>query len=631
MDKMSSAEQEMCQKSGNEDIDHPEPGSDCTIIGKTVAKVQLEAYRLPPGRQKLDETDYHDSRVIAPRTGRILEMETEPSYWHEKAQEELEVALQAENLNKNVAKNSIIFLGDGMGVASITAGRIRKGQMNNQLGEETKLAMDELPHAAFSKTYNIDYQVPDSAGTATAFLTGVKGRYSTIGVNGHVVYGDCSTVAGNEVRSVLKDAKLAGKSTGIISTTYLVHATPAGAYANTANRNWYYDGVLPADASVYGCKDIAHQFYDNLPLIDVALGGGKRYFRPDSTTVDEIDEGTTYYRKDGQDFVEMWLASTELTGEKAKYVISKEELDAVDPNDVDHLWGMFAPGSMDYEVERDATVQPSIEEMTRKAIEILQKNENGFYLLVEGARIDHGHHSSIAHKALGDLVALDNAVAAAREMTSEDDTLLVVTADHSHTFNMGEYALRGNPILGLAPSDDEPERALDGKNFTAVMYGNGPGYMGSNVDYENIVREDVTSEMAGGVHYVQQSAVPRSSESHAGEDVAILASGPMAHLFHGVHEQNYIAHAMRYAACIGDNKDHCLYRQEQEALEKETTTMYKPIPDQAVAADDSVEFLGDLLSPAEATAILNAFFSLEIILTFFIICLLGITIKTKKV
>lgn len=612
---LAATVRDICKKGNSKDIDHPEPGTGCFLQEeKSSYSKSLESYRKNPP-PKRDDSEYHDAKELSPTLSRISEEELTASYWNNKAQDELNFALDKQNLNRNVAKNSIIFLGDGMGIQTVTAGRIHKGQLNGHSGEETRLAMDELPHVGFAKTYNVDYQVPDSAGTATAYLTGVKGRYSTIGVNAGTVYGSCSTVEGNEVRSVLKDAKLAGKSTGIVTTTYLVHATPAGAYAHTPNRGWYCDADLPLSASTYGCKDIAHQFYDNLPLIDVALGGGRRYFRPNTV---EDETGTTYLREDGQDFVKMWQATTEMNGERAQYVTNKAQLDDVDPNQIDHLWGMFSSGSMDYDVQRDPNQEPSIEEMTRKAIEILQKNENGFYLLVEGARIDHGHHASRAIRALGDLAAMDDAVAAAREMTSEEDTLIVVTADHSHTFNMGEYGVRGNPILGLAPSNEDPEIALDGKPYTSLAYGNGPGYQGSDANYINVVRERLTPEMVADVDYRQQSAVPLGSETHGGEDVPIMASGPMAHLFHTVHEQNYVAHAMRYAACIGDNKDHCIGREE----EKTTTIAPKT---------ETIEFLGDQLTSEEATAILNAFFSLEIILSTFIVGLLGFMIKKKRI
>ncbi len=103
---------------------------------------------------------------------------------------------------------------------------------------------------------------------------------------------------------------------------------------------------------------------------------------------------------------------------------------------------------MEYEIDRDANEEPSIVEMTQKAIELLEKNEKGYFLLVEGGRIDHGHHSSKAKKAIEDFVVFDESVGKGLDMTSEKDTLLIVTADHSHTFTIGGYSARGNDIYG---------------------------------------------------------------------------------------------------------------------------------------------------------------------------------------
>ncbi|XP_039250569.2 alkaline phosphatase-like [Styela clava] len=577
-------------------------------------QLRRETSKTPQSPPQDDDEKYHDTRILSERLSRISAVEETAEYWNEQAQNTLKDALNKENLNTNVAKNTIIYLGDGMGLQSVTAGRIMKGQLKGQSGEESKLAMESLPHFALSKTYNVDYQVPDSAATATAFLCGVKTRYYTVGVNAATRYGDCASSKGNELESVLKEAKKAGKSTGIVTTTYVVHATPAAAFASSASRTWYSDSDLPEEAKTNDCKDIAHQLYDNLPYIDVVLGGGRRYFRP-NTVEDEDYPGNHYERADGQDFIKQWQMNVEASQENAMYVHNKQQFDKV-PDYIDHLWGMFAPGSMDYEADRDPTMQPSLAEMTRKAIEILQKNPNGFYLLVEGARIDHSHHGGNAYRSLRDVVAFDDAIEVGLSMTSVEDTLSVVTADHSHTFNMGEYSVRGNPITGLAPSNEEPDVALDLKQYTALSYGNGPGYQGSTtVDYNDIVRENVTVELTENIYYEQQTAVPLGSESHGGEDVGIFATGPMAHLFHGVHEQNYIAHVMRYAACLGENQDHC--------LDREIVVTEPP-------EEDTIEFLGNQMTKADTEAALYSLFALELVFSIAIIGLCGVLIHKKK-
>lgn len=202
--------------------------------------------------------------------------------------------------------------------------------------------------------------------------------------------------------------------------------------------------------------------------------------------------------------------------------------------------GLFEPKDMRYELNRNATTDPSIVEMTEKAIRILRRNPNGFFLFVEGGRIDHGHHSGRAKQALMEAVMLDRAVARAGELTEPSDTLTVVTADHSHVFTFGGNTLRGASIFGLAP-----KKAKDKRAYTSILYGNGPGY-----SIRDGGRPAASLPAVEDKDYRQQAAVPLDLETHSGEDVVVLAQGPMAHLFHGVQEQHYVAHAIAYAACL---------------------------------------------------------------------------------
>jgi alkaline phosphatase len=186
---------------------------------------------------------------------------------------------------------------------------------------------------------------------------------------------------------------------------------------------------------------------------------------------------------------------------------------------------------------------------------------------VEGGRIDHGHHAGSAYLALHDAIALSAAVDAALARVKLAETLVVVTADHSHPFTLGGYPTRGNPILGLVRGNDErgePTRELmrdaSGNPYTALGYANGPGYTGaSDAQSEGPKRFPHTPRSVKGIakgrpdlshvdtadpHYLQESAVPLGSETHGGEDVPVYAGGPGAQLFHGVQEQSYIYHAL---------------------------------------------------------------------------------------
>ncbi|PKK24006.1 alkaline phosphatase, liver/bone/kidney, partial [Columba livia] len=160
-----------------------------------------------------------------------------------------------------------------MGVSTVTAARILKGQLQNRKGEESLLEMDKFPYVALAKTYNTNAQVPDSAGTATAYLCGVKANEGTVGVSAGVTRDRCNTTKGQEVTSILRWAKDSGKAVGIVTTTRVTHATPSAAYAHSANRDWYSDGEMPPDALEGGCKDIARQLVENIP--DIEVGGGQ--------------------------------------------------------------------------------------------------------------------------------------------------------------------------------------------------------------------------------------------------------------------------------------------------------------------------------------------------------------------
>ena len=171
-------------------------------------------------------------------------------------------------LNTNRARNVILFVADGNGVATVTATRILDGQLRGESGEENSLVYERFPFMGLVKTYTIDMQVPDSAGTATALHTGIKTDSGVIGVGPGVVRGDHATVAGNELTSILGLAEMAGRSTGVISTARITHTTPAAAYAVSAERGWEADTDIPEEQLALGAVDIARQ------LIEYPYGDG---------------------------------------------------------------------------------------------------------------------------------------------------------------------------------------------------------------------------------------------------------------------------------------------------------------------------------------------------------------------
>ena len=461
------------------------------------------------------------------------------------------------------AKNVIVFLGDGMSLTTVAAARILEGQRAGRPGEEHLLSWERFPHTALSKTYNTDSQTPDSAGTMTAIAAGVKSHMGAIGVSAGV-RNDCADSLGRHVLSWLQMADDVGLATGIVTTARLTHATPAAVYAHVPDRNWENDAVLPPAAREAGCRDIAQQLLDFAPGRgpSVLLGGGRREFLP-ATVRDPEHDDKVGLRQDGRNLTEEWRQRNP----GGAYVWNTAQFRAA--ADAPAVLGLFEHDHMQYEHDRDKsdTGEPDLEEMTRFAIAKLSAlNPDGFVLLVEGGRIDHANHEGNAFRALDETVAMSRAVQAAAEMTSADDTLIVVTADHSHTLNFVGYPTRGNPILGKvrgrANEDDNPNdyaRDLLGLPYTTLVYANGAGYTGASSHqpagikrhlhkpqaFEPAVgRPDLTHVDTAAPDFMQEALVPMKIESHGGDDVGIWSRGPGSHALRGTLEQNVIYHVV---------------------------------------------------------------------------------------
>ena len=458
----------------------------------------------------------------------------------------------SEQTSAPAARNVILFIGDGMGVSTVTAIRILDGQEKGMQGEENVLSFEHFPHVALSKTYELDQQVGASAGTATAMLTGQKTKSGMISVSKDAERGNCVSALGNSLQSALELAETIGLSTGIVTTTRLTHATPAAAYAHVPEREWESDRNLSQEARHNGCADIASQLIE-FPYgngVEVALGGGRIKFLPIETP-DPEGSSNDKGRQDQRNLTQEWVRQYA----NSSYIWNIDQFDSIDPNSTDHLLGLFNGGHMQFEVDRaeDPAGEPSLAQMTRLAIKILSRNSNGYFLLVEGGRIDHAHHFGNAYRALYDGIAFADAVRVADEMTSQDDTLIIVTADHSHVFTITGYPTRGNPILGKVLVNDSagnPQSHFDlmddGKPYTTLGYQNGPG--GAWVGGPRPDLSDV--DTLHDKDFLQQAGMPRVSreESHGGEDVAVYARGPGAEGIHGVMEQNEIFDAIDAAA-----------------------------------------------------------------------------------
>ncbi|KAH8234216.1 hypothetical protein KR038_003663 [Drosophila bunnanda] len=491
------------------------------------------------------QRDHPRGRSFDPEAHPIKNAEEQQSqYWVDKAQAKLLSKLaESQAAHTNKAKNVILFLGDGMSVHTVTATR-------NLLGDSAEQVYFEgFPYTGLSKTYCVNRQVADSACTATAYLGGVKGNYGTIGINANVPRYNCDgdRVAENQVLSIAQWAQAAGKNAGLVTTARVTHASPAGVYAHTADRNWENDWeVANGNCDTEQTIDIARQLVEQSvgQGLKVILGGGRQNFI--NTTVND-EEGYPGYRTDGRHLIRDWLAQKREANVSANYVWSRKGLSLVDLDSTDYLLGLFASSHLPYNGDRNRKrsqlADPSLSELTEAAIKVLRRNDEGFFLFVEGARIDMAHHDTYARRSLEDTAEFAKAVQVARELTSEEDTLIVVTADHGHVMSINGYPFRDQDITGLAQLAD------DDLPYTILSYANGPGYTSAynRAEGRALLKERLTEDP----NFQHPTLVPLSAESHGGDDVPVYASGPYAQYFSGNYEQSNIPALMGRAAGIG--------------------------------------------------------------------------------
>lgn len=428
------------------------------------------------------------------------------------------------------AKNVILFIGDGMGPTVLTATRLF------EVGEEGNLEMMKLPRSARIKTFSNDAQTTDSAPSMAAYTTGVKMNNEVIAmssdtkavapgkdVNGNKTVNNCSSDNGKPVPTILELAKAAGKSVGAVTTTELTHATPAATYAHICHRDAAYDIAAQA---VPGGTGFNQALGDG---VDVLMGGGANHWTPYSAS----NKGG---RNDNRDL------TAEMKAQGYSYVTTQSELAKVTSGKV---LGLFSSKShLDYELDRvakgTANTQPSLSEMTAKAIDLLSKNSQGYFLMVEGGRIDHALHGTNAKRSLTDAVALDEAVKTALGKVDLNNTLIVVTADHDHTMTINGYSAKGNPVLDLVKNGDgSTQNDVDGKPFTTLVFGNGPN--------RPDVRPVLTSDQVMANDYLQETGVKLTSETHGGGDVMLFADGAGSNRFKGTLDNTKVFGKLREA------------------------------------------------------------------------------------
>lgn len=303
------------------------------------------------------------------------------------------------------AKNVILLIGDGMGFPQLTLARIDKANYNLTEYGPSKLFMDSMDQTGYVRTYSSNSFVTDSAPASTAMATGHKTNNGVLSQDATAIQGKRD---GKNLTTILEMARNSGLSTGVITTTRVTHATPAAFYAHVDNRD--------------NESEIADQLL--MSNVDVILGGGLQYFvgknQSDPT-------GKAGKRTDERNLIR------DFESKGYVFVYNGTAFNEVDANDTKKLLGLFESSHMQYELERQQSQEkdPSLAEMTKKGIEILSANPKGFFLMVEGGRIDHAGHERNLSKTIKDTLAFDDAVNVAINFAHlKNDTLVIVTADH---------------------------------------------------------------------------------------------------------------------------------------------------------------------------------------------------------
>lgn len=259
--------------------------------------------------------------------------------------------------------------------------------------------------------------VGESAACATAMFTGIKTNAEVIGFDAKTKYNNCTaSKPTNKLMTLFDWAQEAGMKTGFVTTTRVSHATPAALYAHTSNRYWEDDSKVPVTYRKY-CKDITRQLVEGTPgrNINVIMGGGRRSWLP----LMPPEYGTNQTAKkggkrwDSRNLVFEWLKDKQYKGQVAKYVTTRSEMFEVGDG-IDYLLGLFSYTHLAFHADRsrdeETREQPSLLEMTRMALKVLNHNSTGFVLVVESGRIDHAHHHNNAYRALDETLALEEAV-----------------------------------------------------------------------------------------------------------------------------------------------------------------------------------------------------------------------------
>ncbi|TSA11464.1 MAG: alkaline phosphatase, partial [Comamonadaceae bacterium] len=462
---------------------------------------------------------------------------------------------------KRVAKNVILFVGDGFSIGHRTAARILSKSIEG--GKYTgKLALDDMPYMAVLSTQGTDSIITDSANAAHAYTTGHKSCVNALGVY-------CSRAANTldhpKVETITSLAKRRGMAVGAVTNSEIEDATPAAMVAHTRRRSDF--------------NDIVKMFYDS--KIDVIMGGGSPNFLPKSTAGSK--------RGDDIDFIDRFKQAD------YKLAITKSEmLAAADDVKTTRLLGLYNTGNVDGALDlkflKKGSVskfpdQPDVPEEMAAALKVLSRNKNGFVLMVESARIDKYSHSLDPERAIYDTIMLDSAVKQAKAWAKANgnNTLILVTADHSHAVSVvgtvnddepgadmrnkvGTYDQAGFPNYPAPDAEGYPNK-VDVSRRLRLVFGAYPDHYDTfrpfmdgefvptirNADGVMVANEKYKS-VPGAVlregNLPNKGARGSNSGVHTGDDVILTAIGPGAEKVHGQMENTEVFRVIAEALAL---------------------------------------------------------------------------------
>lgn len=419
--------------------------------------------------------------------------------------------------NDEMAQNVIFMVPDGFGTDYSSAFRTFKG------GEELPAWEAEDMLTGAIKTHSANSLITDSAAAGTAFATGQKTDNGMIS----------RSPDGQDLESIIDLAEAAGKSTGVVSTSSVTHATPAVFGANVEDRN---------DATT-----IAQQFIDNDQL-DVVLGGGLQYF--------------TSEEQGGMAAGDL-LAQAESQG----YTFAGNATD-LENVEGDRLLGLFADDAMDTSFGESGDDQPSLSQMTQTALDTLSQNDNGFFMMVEGSQIDWAGHANDAGWAMNDAQAFEDAVETAQQFSEENpDTLIVIAPDHEtggmsaqstldsnasiyQNFNATYeqmYVEASNRIEAAGMSNDDAGAAWVMQGAVAEMTG-GEVFLSEEELTAVLSADDADAGLAALTQTLNEyGGISFSSGNHTAENVPLYASGPGSDIFAGLLDNTEVGQGLATA------------------------------------------------------------------------------------